>query len=137
MVRILSGLVLVWASVAIAGCSGEKLPPPVDVPHWEALDKLTSQEISYGVIISAENKDWKTVGTEVAKAEYKAAVEAFASSEIPGKYATDARKQAKEQAAKDLRALVAAGESKASPKQIEASYKKAMSSLDAVRKPDE
>lgn len=134
MGRFLCGLVLVGALVTITGCSGGNLPPAQDVPHWEALDKLRSEEVSYGLVISADNKDWKAVGTEAARAEYKAAVEAFATAEIPGKYATDARKQAKEQAVKDLRALIAAGERKASPKQIEAAYNKAMSSLNAVGK---
>ena len=134
MVRILCGLCLTGTLIAATGCSGNDLPPAQDVPHWEALDKLNSEEVMYPVVISAEHKDWKTVASEAAKPEFKGAVEAFASAEIPGKYATDARKQAKKQAVKDLKALIAAGEKKAPPKQIEAAYKKAMQSLNAVGK---
>jgi hypothetical protein len=58
------------------------------------------------MMMGAEMGDWNTVKKEAASPDFKAAVDAFASTDVPEEFATDARKQAKDDAAKKFQSLV-------------------------------
>ncbi len=132
--RMKTSLCLLILLAATFGCSGSGAPTQTvfKPPQWPALDKLSSDDVR-SMVMSAEMGDWDSVKREVSTPEFKAAVDAFASTEVPEEFATDARKQAKEDAAKKFQALVAAGSGTGS---IQETYKAAQDSLAEVRKPD-
>jgi hypothetical protein len=115
---------------AAVGCSGTGATPQTEVksPQWPELDALSSESVR-SMVMGAEMGDWNAVKKEAASPEYKAMVDAFASTDVPEEFATDARKQAKDDAAKKFQALVEAGSGKGS---IEEAYKAAQASLAAV-----
>lgn len=119
---------------AAVGCSGTGATPQTELkaPQWAELDALSSESVR-SMVMGAEMGDWNTVKREAASADFKAAVDSFAATDVPGEFATDARKQAKDDAAKKFQALVEAGGGKGS---IEETYKAAQASLAAVREPD-
>ena len=119
---------------AAVGCSGTGATPQTELksPQWPELDKLSSESVR-AMGMGAEMGDWNAVKTEAASAEFKAAVDAFVSTAVPEEFATDARKQAKDDAAKKFQALVEAGSGGGS---IEEAYKAAQESLAAVRATD-
>ncbi|NQV26618.1 MAG: hypothetical protein HQ518_19860 [Rhodopirellula sp.] len=116
------------------GCSGGGATPQTELksPQWPELDKLSSEDMR-SMLMGAEMGDWNTVKREVSKPEFKATVDAFASTDVPEEFATDARKQAKDDAAKKFQDLVAAGAGAGS---IQDAYKAAQESLAAVRQTD-
>lgn len=121
------------------GCSdpGSKLRGgAVATPKWDALEKLTSKDLLYPIEMSAMRNDWKGVKAAVTKPEFKAAVDAFATAEIPSEFATDARKSAKDEAVKHYRALIKEAEGKGSSKVLKAEYEAAKKSIAEVQKPD-
>lgn len=119
---------------AAVGCSGTGATPQTELkpPQWPELDALSSDGVR-SMVMGAEMGDWNAVKKEAASPAFKAAVDAFAATDVPEEFATDARKQAKDDAAKKFQALVEAGSGKGS---IEETYKAAQQSLAAVREPD-
>jgi hypothetical protein len=119
---------------AVIGCSGSGATPQTELkpPQWAELDALSSESVR-SMMMGAEMGDWNAVKTEAASAEFKAMVDAFASTDVPEEFATDARKRAKDDAAKKFQALVEAGGGKGS---IEGTFKAAQESLAAVRAAD-
>ncbi|MFT4556567.1 MAG: hypothetical protein ACI93T_001553 [Porticoccaceae bacterium] len=119
---------------AVVGCSGTGATPQTELkpPQWAELDALSSESVR-SMMMGAEMGDWNSVKTEAASPEFKAMVDAFASTDVPEEFATDARKQAKDDAAQKFQALVEAGAGSGS---IQDAYKAAQGSLAAVRAAD-
>jgi len=137
MRRILCGSVIV--ATFMLGCANQAekfTASAVTPPKWDALDKLTSQELLYPIVMSAQMNDWKGVKTAAAKPEFKAAVDEFASAQIPSEYATDARKQAKDDAVKHYQALIKAAVENGSDNDLKAAFEAAQKSIVEVQKAD-
>lgn len=131
MVRILSVLVVV--SAALMGCSGGESRiesiTPAKAPKWDGLDKLDAA--LYPLQMSADRNDWSGVKAAIGKPEFQSALDAFANSTIPKEFATDARKQAKEEVVTNFRGAANAG----GAKDIQTAYQSALASLAKVRRP--
>jgi hypothetical protein len=119
---------------AMFGCSSGGAPPQTELkyPQWEAMDKLSSDDVRE-IVMGAEAGDWQTVKKAASSPDFKAAVDAFASTDVPEEFATDARKQLKEDAVKKFRALIEAASGSGS---VQEHYEAAYESLKAVRAPD-
>ena len=132
---------LVVVATMMMGCGADPAAKlrggAVKAPQWDALDNITSQELLYPIEMSAQMGDWKGVKTAVAKPEFKAAVDAFANAEIPADFATDARKQAKDEAVKHYRALIEAAEENGADNDLKTAYEAARKSMGVVQKPDD
>ena len=136
MIRFLCGLVVTAA--IMAGCSDPAAKfrgSPAKVVTWDALEKFSSEEVMRPIEMPAAEKDWGGVKAGAGSAEFKAAVEEFASAEIPPEFATEERKSAKDEAVKHYHALIEAAEKDAPASEIQAAYEAATKSMAAVREP--
>lgn len=111
---------LVLLVTGLAGCFG---PAPSEqfeysAPTWPALEKLTAEELMMPVGMSADAGNWDAVQSLVVADDFKAAVEEFASTPVPGEWATPERTAAKDKAAENLKALIEAAEQKKSPQEL-------------------
>jgi len=119
---------------AMVGCSGSGAAPQKELkyPQWEAMDKLSSDDVRE-IVIGAQEGNWQAVKKGAASPEFKAAVDAFDSTAVPEEFATDARKQLKEEAVQKFRALIEAASGSGS---VQQQYETAYESLKAVPAPD-
>ncbi len=119
---------------ATIGCSSGGAPPQKELkyPQWEAMDKLSSDDVRE-IVIGAQEGNWQAVKKAVSSPEFKTAVDTFASTDVPEEFATDARKQLKEEAVQKFRALIEAASGSGS---VQEKYEAAYESLKAVRAPD-
>ena len=135
--------VLSFVGLLLAGCADNSVntdakfnpKPTAEAPTWAALEKLTSDEIWMNVGMASSAGDWAGLKNAVATEEFKAAVDAFATEEIPGRFATEDRKKAKDELTKALQELVRLAESKANDDEMKSAFESVDKLLRETKKP--
>lgn len=128
---------LVLLVTGLLGCFG---PAPSEqfeysAPTWPALEKLTSEELMMPIGMSADAGNWDAVGSLVVAEDFKVAVEEFASTPVPGEWATPERTAAKDKAAENLKALIEAAEQKKPPKELKSLWEAYSQNIQEAAKP--
>ena len=130
---------LVFAGTLLVGCSDPTdkfaVPDRPEPASWGALQKLTSEDVWMGLDMNASQGNWAGFTKAVTGKEFKAAVDAFATEEIPEKYATAKRKAAKEETVKALQELTRLAESGASGDALSAAYQTVQQRLTETTEP--
>jgi hypothetical protein len=125
-------MLLAFASVGCSGAAGVH-HANAEYPTWPAVEKFCSEELT-PIAMTADFGDWEKFRALVIAADYRAAVEEFAATPVPTKWATPERTAAKDKAAADMKALIEAAESKKPPKELESLWKAACQSLGELTK---
>jgi hypothetical protein len=125
-------MLMALASVGCSGAGGVH-HANADYPTWPAVDRFRSDELT-PIAMTADSGDWKTFQSLVVAADYRSAVEEFAATPVPRKWATSERTAAKDKAAADMKALIEAAEAKKPPKELESLWKAVCQSLGEVNK---
>lgn len=127
--------VVILVALASVGCSGAGGVHQSNAEYaaWPAVDRLRSDEFM-PIAMTADSGDWKTFQSLVIAADYRAAVDEFAATPVPKKWATSERTAAKDKAAADMKALIEAAEAKKPPKELESLWKAVCQSLGELNK---
>jgi hypothetical protein len=125
-------MLMALASVGCSGAGGVH-HANADYPTWPAVDRFRSDELT-PIAMTADSGDWKTFQSLVVAADYRSAVEEFAATPVPRKWATSERTAAKDKAAADMKVLIEAAEAKKPPKELESLWKAVCQSLGEVNK---
>jgi hypothetical protein len=125
-------MLLAFATVGCSGTAGVH-HSNAEYPTWPAVDRFRSEELT-PVAMTADFGDWKKFRTLVIAADYRAAVEEFAATPVPKKWATSERMAAKDKAAADMKALIEAAEAKKPPEELESLWKAVCQSLGELNK---
>jgi len=125
-------MLMAFATVGCSGAAGVH-HANAEYPTWPAVDRFRSDELT-PIAMTADFGDWKKFRTLVIAADYRAAVEEFAATPVPKKWATPERTAAKDKAAADMKALIEAAEANKPPQEIESLWKAVCQSLGELNK---
>ena len=125
-------MLLAFASVGCSGNAGVH-HANAEYPTWPAVERFRSEELM-PIAMTADFGDWKKFRTLVIAADYRKAVEEFAATPVPTKWATPERTAVKDKAAADMKALIEAAEANKPPKEIESLWKAVCQSLGELTK---
>ena len=105
----------------LVGCSGSGAvhQASAEYPTWPALERFRDDELMMPIAMSADHGNWEQFRSLVVADNYRAAVEEFASTPVPGRWATPERTAAKDKAVAGMKALIEAAAQKKPAAELE------------------
>ncbi len=137
MNKFCSMLVLLSLFSFSLGCSdpAKEMRINEEYPDWPELKALQSDEILMPIGTAVGFGDIETAKAELKNPEFKLALDAFESSQLPSGYDSEERSAAKEKAVKQFREAIQLAESNGSNDAVKEAFEEGSAALRVVAAP--
>jgi len=105
------------------------------IPSWDGLNAITSQELTQPIIMGAGMGDFAGVKAAATNPKFQEALDKFEKESIPGKFSTPEREAAKKDAVKHYKALIEGAKGSATDEELKASVDAANKAINSITAP--